>query len=115
MTGLAAGQYRLTIDDEVIGTFSAESFDAGINLADFETPMFHQAQRVSWLVRDRDEAHYIHLRMRVRRADTGAAEGKDVMQAFEDSLETSIYETAAPTLHVFKVSPVEEPMRASGH
>ena len=38
--------------------------------------MFHQAQRVSWLVRDRDEAHYIHLRMRVRNENTGAQEGK---------------------------------------
>ena len=115
VTGLAAGQYRLTIDDDVIGTFSADSLNAGVNLADFATAMFHQAQRVSWLVRDRDEAHYIHLRMRVRKADTGAAEGKDVMQAFEDSLETSIYETAAPTPHVFKVSSVEEPEPASAH
>jgi hypothetical protein len=68
--------------------------------------MFHQAQRVSWLVRDRDEAHYIHLRMRVRNADTGAQEGRpDVMQAFENSLEDSIYEEAAPKPHVFRVSP----------
>jgi len=115
VTGLAAGQYTLTIDDDVIGTFSAQNLDAGINLADFATPMFHQAQRVSWLVRDRYEAHYIHLRMRVRKADTGGREGKDVMQAFEDSLENSIYETAAPTPHVFKVSAVEEPMQASAH
>ena len=68
--------------------------------------MFHQAQRVSWLVRDRDETHYIHLRMRVRNADTGAEEGKDVMQAFENSLEDSIYEAATPKPHVFRLTPV---------
>ena len=73
VTGLAAGQYTLSIDGEVIGTFSPEELERGINLAEYETPMFHQAQRVSWLVRDRDETHYIHLRMRVRNADTGAA------------------------------------------
>ena len=57
--------------------FSADALAAGINLADYPTPMLHQAQRVSWLVRDRDEAHYIHLRMRVRNADTGSAVGRN--------------------------------------
>ncbi len=47
--------------------------------------MLHQAQRVSWLVRDRDETHYIHLRMRVRNADTGAQSGgTDKLQAFRE-------------------------------
>jgi hypothetical protein len=95
----------LRIDDALIGTFSSDQLASGINLADFETPMFHQAQRVSWLVRDRDEAHYIHLRMRVRKANTGLQTGgPDVMQGFEDSLEDSIYAEAAPKPHVFTLS-----------
>jgi hypothetical protein len=69
--------------------------------------MFHQAQRVGWLVRDRDEAHYIHLRMRVRNADTGVEEGKDVLQSFENSLEDSIYEAAIPKPHVFRLTAVQ--------
>ena len=72
VTGLAAGRYTLTIDGDVVDTSRPEALESGINLADYGTPMFHQAQRVSWLVRDRDETHYIHLRMRVRNADTGA-------------------------------------------
>jgi beta-1,2-mannosidase len=104
ITGLAPGQYKLSIDDAVIGTFAASTLDAGINLADYPTPMLHQTQRVSWLVRDRDEAHYIHLRMRVRNADTGAQSGcGDRLQAFENSLEDSIYEAASPKPHVFTV------------
>jgi predicted GH43/DUF377 family glycosyl hydrolase/lysophospholipase L1-like esterase len=105
VTGLAPGQYKLSIDDGVIGMFSAGALGAGINLADYPTPMLRQAQRVGWLVRDRDEAHYIHLRMRVRNADTGAQSGgTDKMQAFENSLEDSIYETAVPKPHVFTVT-----------
>ena len=105
VTGLAPGQYKLSIDDAVIGTFAASALAAGINLADYATPMLHQAQRVSWLVRDRDEAHYIHLRMRVRNADTGEQSGGgDKLQAFEDSLEDSIYETAVPKPHVFTLT-----------
>jgi predicted GH43/DUF377 family glycosyl hydrolase/lysophospholipase L1-like esterase len=106
VTGLAAGRYILSIDGEVVDTFSPEALESGINLADYGTPMFHQAQRVSWLVRDRDETHYIHLRMRVRNADTGAEQGKDVMQAFENSLEDSIYEAAVPKPHVFRLTAV---------
>ncbi|MGA8090020.1 MAG: GDSL-type esterase/lipase family protein [Terracidiphilus sp.] len=106
VTGLAAGQYRLSIDGDAVDTFSPDALENGINLADYGTAMFHQAQRVSWLVRDRDETHYIHLRMRVRNADSGAEEGKDVMQAFENSLEDSIYEAAVPKPHVFRLTPV---------
>jgi beta-1,2-mannosidase len=103
--GLDAGQYKLTIDKDVIGTFSAAALANGINLADYQTPMRQQAQRVSWLVRDRDEAHYIHLRMRVRNADTGAQPGgTDKLQAFENSLEDSIYETAVPKPHAFELT-----------
>lgn len=113
VTGLAAGQYKLSIDKDVIGTFAASELDHGINLADYPTPMLHQAQRVSWLVRDRDEAHYIHLRMRVRNADTGAQSGEgDKLQAFEHSLEDSIYEEAVPRPHVFTLTllgPESEP------
>jgi predicted GH43/DUF377 family glycosyl hydrolase/lysophospholipase L1-like esterase len=106
VTGLAPGRYTLSIDGEVVDTFSPEALENGINLANYGTPMFHQAQRVSWLVRDRDETHYIHLRMRLRNADTGSEEGKDVMQSFENSLEDSIYEAAAPKPHVFRLIPV---------
>ncbi len=107
VTGLATGRYMLSIDGEVVDTFSPEALESGINLAEYATPMFHQAQRVSWLVRDRDETHYIHLRMRVRNADMGEQAGKpDVMQAFENSLEDSIYDAATPKPHVFRLTPV---------
>jgi beta-1,2-mannosidase len=103
--GLASGEYKLAIDDSVIGTFAASTLAQGINLADYPTPMLHQAQRVSWMVRDRDEAHYIHMRMRIRNADTGAQSGEgDKLQAFENSLEDSIYEAAVPKPHTFTLT-----------
>jgi len=105
ITGLGTGQYTLDIDGDKIHTFSANELTKGINLADYVTPMSSQAQRVGWLVRDRDEAHYIHLRMAVRNADTGAQVGKpDLMDVFENSLEDSIYAEAAPKPHVFSLS-----------
>ena len=109
VSGLEAGRYVLAIDGNPVGTFTDEELKGGVNLADFPTPMFHQAQRVSWMVRDRDEAYYIHLRMRVRNADTGAENGADRMHAFEDSLEDSIYAEAAPVPHEFELRQVEAP------
>ena len=106
VTGLEAGQYKLAIDEGAIGTFSAEELAKGINLADYATPMRAQAQRVGWLVRDREMAHFIHMRMFIRKVDSGAAPGKgDVLDAFEDQQENQIYETAAPKPHVFSLIP----------
>jgi hypothetical protein len=108
VTGLAAGSYNLTIDGKVTGEFSANQLAKGINLADYTTPMSSQSEQVGWLIRDRDQACYIHLRMRVRNADTGAGEGKlDFLNAFENSLEDSIYQTAAPRPHLFRLAPAQ--------
>lgn len=109
VSGLAAGQYELRMDDGPVGAFSAEELGRGVNLAAYSTPMRKQAQRVSWMVRDRDEAHYIHLRMRVRKSATGREDGADRMQAFEDSLEDSIYAEAAPVPHRFELKPAVIP------
>jgi hypothetical protein len=113
VTGLAVGQYTLSIDGRSMGAFAAEDFEHGINLAEYNTPMRQQAQRVSWMVRDRDETHYIHLRMRIRNADTGVEDGADRMQSFEDSLEDSIYAEAAPVPHKFEVRPAPAPVPQS--
>jgi hypothetical protein len=105
VTGLAPGQYKLTIDSDVIGAFSADAMAKGINLAEYGTPMLHQAQRVGWLVRDRGEAHFIHQRMRWHNADTGAQSGgRDKLQAFEDMEEDAMYEMAVPKPHDFTLT-----------
>jgi hypothetical protein len=105
VTGLDAGTYNLTIDGELVGTFSEHQLESGINLADYQTPMRHQSQEVSWLVRDHVEAHYIHLRMAIRKFDAGGQQGRmDVMDAFENSLEDSIYKTAAPKPHTYALT-----------
>jgi len=107
VNGLAAGLYTISIDGKPLGHFTAADLAAGVNLAAYGTPMRHQADEVSWLVRDRDEANYIHLRMRIRNAAMGGPEGSDVLDGFENSLEDSIYEKAAPMPHVFELRPAD--------
>lgn len=113
VTGLGPGRYSLSIDGDAVDTFSPEALESGINLADYPTPMFHQAQSVGWLVRDREETHFIHNRMRARSADTGSEEGKDVMQAFENMQEDLLYDAAQPKPHVFRLTPVAAGMTQS--
>ena len=106
VTGLTPGRYTLSIDGNAVDTFTPEVLESGINLADYPTPMFHQAQSVGWLVRDRDETHFIRARMRARATDAGSADGKDAVQAFEDMQEGLLYEAAVPKPHVFRLMPV---------
>jgi lysophospholipase L1-like esterase len=47
VTGLAAGQYDLFIDNRKIATFSATELASGVNLALLDTPMLEQAQLVA--------------------------------------------------------------------
>lgn len=42
--GLAPGQYRLKIDKQDVGTFTAEQLAQGINLALLKTPMWNEAR-----------------------------------------------------------------------
>jgi len=106
VTGMGPGRYTLSIDGNAVDTFSPEALESGINLADYPTPMFHQAQSVGWMVRDRDETHFIHARMRARGADIGSEGGKDAMQSFENMQEDLLVTAALPKPHVFRLTPV---------
>lgn len=115
VASLAPGQYTLRIDGRLIGTFSADQLAAGINLAQYDTPMRNQAQGVSWDVRDLVDAHYVHTRMRVNNADTGAESGANRLQAFEDSMEDKIYARAAPLPHHFEIKPAPPAATPAGN
>ncbi len=46
VTGLQGQRYQLKIDGQEAGTFSRQQFEEGLNLAQWPTPMFQQAQAV---------------------------------------------------------------------
>jgi lysophospholipase L1-like esterase len=98
---LAPGRYRLTIDDKMIGVFDAGELAKGINLADYETPMWSQAQRVGWMVADDCRAVYLLQHMRAHH------DAADALQDYGKSLEASIYGAAAPMTHQFTLVPAE--------
>jgi hypothetical protein len=111
VTGLKPSTYQLTIDSEVIGTFTDAELAKGINLANYGTPMRGQSYSVRWLIRDRDEAHYVRLRMFVTEMKKGvsAEPGATDITRFEQALQTQIYEAAQPVPHKFKIEQVVLP------
>jgi lysophospholipase L1-like esterase len=62
VTGLRAPRYKLTIDDEAIGTFSREQLAEGVNLALLPTPMARQAAEVHGLTLKHNHVHFARWR-----------------------------------------------------
>src|SRR5258708_36639988 len=60
VTGLEAGQYKLTIGSAGIGLLPPAAFATGINLGDDPAPLRPQPPPVGWVVRARAERHIIH-------------------------------------------------------
>ena len=103
--GLKPGNYQLTIDGAILGPFTGTQLANGINLATLSTPMHGQAFAVRWLIRDRDDAHYVRLRLYVTEMKTGspAEPGATEILKFEDALQKQIYEAAQPKPHLYKI------------
>ena len=55
VTGLAAGDYALTIDDQPVANFTADALQHGVNLARMATPMLRQSQTLAWETDHRNE------------------------------------------------------------
>ena len=55
VTGLAAGSYTLTIDDQSVANFTADALSHGVNLARMTTPMLRQSQTLAWETDHRNE------------------------------------------------------------
>lgn len=62
VTSLQPGNYRLKIDGRTVGEFSAEKLDAGVNLAQYRTPMLERSYRVLHLVWQEVEWRYFAWR-----------------------------------------------------
>ncbi len=55
VTGLAAGEYALTIDDQPVANFTEDALQRGVNLARMATPMLRQSQTLAWETEHRNE------------------------------------------------------------
>lgn len=109
VTGLAAGQYRLMIDGEEDGVFSAEQFGHGVNLAELKTPMWGQAWRVHNLTLKEATMHntrWRNVQVPMEPEDlSGMGAAESSLDALDAELIRKQHDAAQPVAHRFEIVP----------
>ncbi|MGA8030625.1 MAG: SGNH/GDSL hydrolase family protein [Bryobacteraceae bacterium] len=109
ITGLQPGNYKLTIDGELAGTWSAAELDRGVNLAVLKTPMSEQAMEVRALTVRHIDIHQFRWRtLQVPLQDSDLQHLNDALKAL-DAVEAEVVahqrSAAQPRPHVFQLVP----------
>lgn len=97
VAGLPAGTYRLTIENQTVGSFTAAQLAVGINLASLDTPMRRQALRV--LEQIEQHNHIMFLRWREVQIPYAASEGGQAALNGLDKLATELLEKVREEAH----------------
>lgn len=106
--GLASGSYKLTIDGETAGTWSATELARGVNLAALDTPMSRQAMEVRDLTVKRIDVH--QQRWRVLQVPLQNLDIEHLPEALKalDSVEAEVITrqraAAQPRPHTFELA-----------
>lgn len=104
VTGLSAAAYTLSIDGQVIGTFSREELASGINLALYTTPMEQQAKSIDWTADDRSKLSGTRFDLMTEGNDLPQeAEGVRTLDALDQILICKEYQNAQPKPHTFEL------------
>jgi len=108
ITGLKPGRYGLKIDGNPVGSYDAEDFNKGVNLATADTPMLRQALDVHALTLQHTNIHNIRWRtIQVPMAKDGYASKEKVMSDL-DKLDSEIVTqqraAAQPKPHHFELA-----------
>jgi hypothetical protein len=109
VTGLDGPRYQLAIDGMEVAEFTKDQLDAGVNLAEHQTPMLRQAMAVHRLTLHHNDLHFqrwralqVPLEGRDEPVVTKAMKGLD---AVESSLVADQREEARPVAHYFELLP----------
>lgn len=109
-TGLGAGSYILTIDDQPVGTFTADALAHGINLARMATPMLRQSQVLAWETQHRNELEHRLFTLVAGKQDHFEEAPEPEQQAMRQVIATSITQQqkdAQPVAHHFMLKAVK--------
>jgi len=109
VTGLAAGSYALTIDDQPVANFTADALQHGINLARMATPMLRQSQTLAWETEHRNALERQLFTLIAGTEEHPEAAPGSEQQAMQHAVATSIEQQqkdAQPVTHRFALKPV---------
>jgi len=108
--GLEAGNYRLSIDGQAVGTFSSANLASGIDLATLDTPMIQQAAAVhGWTTKRKDLRYTLWRQLEFGLKDANSRERADAIRSLE-RLENDIirrqHEAARPKVRRYRLERV---------
>jgi lysophospholipase L1-like esterase len=116
VAGLAGGKYTLAIDDQEVGSFTAEELAAGVNLGNLDRgPLFEQGEKVEKAIKAKNDGVHLRFRGLVMFQTPGwmadlkdqveprrAAEAARVREKI-DGLQVDVYRLAQPAPHKFEL------------
>jgi lysophospholipase L1-like esterase len=103
VTGLAAGSYRLLIDEQEAGTFTADELDKGVNLALLETPMAEQARLVAFDNDRKNQIENMHFSQQNNVQDVNAQALTGKLKGALDAAFERERKDAQPVAHRYRV------------
>jgi lysophospholipase L1-like esterase len=110
VTGLAAGDYALTIDDQPVANLTADALQHGVNLARMATPMLRQSQTVAWETEHRNELERQLFTLLAGTKEQPEAAPEPEQQAMRQAVAASIAQQqkdAQPVTHRFALKSVK--------
>jgi lysophospholipase L1-like esterase len=113
VTALPAGSYRLRIDNKEAGTFSAEQFAAGVNLALLDTPMLEQARLVGEDTKIKSTLDTQAFELIVKPVDQVTPDTIKQLMAAEEKAHARQRADAQPVPHHYEIVKVAAPAAAS--
>jgi lysophospholipase L1-like esterase len=110
VTGLSSASYQLKINGRPIGVFTRENLAAGVNLAEFDTPMMQQAAQVHDLTIKRADIHNFRWRQvqlpLQNLLPARAAAVEDNLDALDNDLAAIQRAAAQPASCLYELIPV---------
>jgi lysophospholipase L1-like esterase len=110
VTGVAPGSYALTIDDQPVASFTAETLSHGVNLARMATPMLRQSQTLAWETEHRNQLERQFFTTIAGTHEHPEAAPEAEQQAMQQAIASSIAQQqkdAQPVTHHFALRPVK--------
>jgi len=105
VTGLGEGSYRLAIDGQAIGVFTAHQLASGINLAHYNTPMRWQAFSVVWGATGSAETQRVRQSlMSGGFSDPGGSIAVQTLATFDEKDQAARMVSAAPRERTYVLS-----------
>jgi lysophospholipase L1-like esterase len=108
-SGTSSSRYSLKIDGEKVAELTRDELAAGVNLAEFDTPMFRQAKAVHELTLRHNDLHFLRWRTvqvpNERRGYAGLAKAMEGLDALEADEVGEQRKKAKPVPHRFELVP----------